>query len=68
MSKTNWRVVIYLREKGDYSCGYVSGIPWDEGEAQRECEELRSQVLRHVDVGGMNPAGHVYVEYDEDDA
>lgn len=66
MSKTNWRVVIYLRERGDFGNCSIGGLEWDEQDAIGECEDMRREVLRHVDVGGRKPSRLVRVEWDEE--
>jgi len=54
--KSNYRVVIYPE---------MGGASWREGKAERECEEIKAQVIRHVDgVSRRNP--QVFIEFDSD--
>lgn len=59
--KTNFRVVVEPRHPGDFGFASISGITQSERDWIRDCEEIVSQIKRHVD--GISSAS---CEYDCD--
>ncbi|MCK4511124.1 hypothetical protein KAW64_05255 [bacterium] len=63
--KTNFRVVIDLRDRGDYGSIFMGGTEWSEKEALAECNEMLAQISRHVD--GVTTRNRPRIEWDEEE-
>ena len=60
---SDWRVVVYPRNPGDFGFARISGQDQSEDEWRRDCESIANQIERHVD--GLPSAGcKTAVEYD----
>lgn len=46
--KTDLRVVVYPRDAGDFGACRMSGVERTEKEEEALCNEIASQILRHV--------------------
>lgn len=47
--KYNFRIEVYPRPPGDFGVAFISGQTQTEKEWIQDCEEIASQIRRHVD-------------------
>ena len=60
MTKTNFYLKVYPKNLGYFGNVFVSGMYRTEKEEQKICEEIKRQILRHVD-----DVGNIYISWDE---
>ncbi len=69
MTRTNFRVVVYPRDAGDFGFGSITGCERKEDEAEALCKEIADQIRRHVDElpsSWKDSTRGVHVEWDEE--
>jgi len=49
ITKTNWHVEVYPSGPGVYPGVHIGGLEQSDKEWERDCEEIKEQISRHVD-------------------
>ena len=62
--RTNFRVVLDLRHKGDLGNIFIGSMEWTEEEAMGECNDMLAQIVRHVDA--VSHRNRPRIEWDEE--
>jgi hypothetical protein len=48
-NRTNWRVEVYPSGPGVYPGIHIGGLEQSERQWQKDCEDIKEQIARHVD-------------------